>query len=227
VIRIAVVLSIVMFAGIASADDVPPERRRLVGILDVQASPEIAASFEQALEDQLDSKMYWLVPRAKMRERLRNSTKWSEGCFVGPCMTEVKVQTSAELVVLAALTGSGTSFGYVVTVVRTDTGRVLAQESERCEVCTINEAMSAATLATIRLVTAVPDELPADTPITSPARASTRNTRKVGIAMTLVGLAAAGVGTALYFAQDEPDYALATMAAGGGLALGGVLVLTF
>ena len=222
----AVVLSIVMLASIASADDTPPERRRLVGILDVQASPEIAASFEQSLEEQLDSKMYWLVPRAKMSERLSNSTKWSEGCFVGPCMTEVKVQTSAELVVLAALTGAGTSFGYVVTVVRTDTGRVIAQESDRCEICTINEAMSAATLATIRLVTAVPDELPADSPIISSTRAPARM-RKVGIAMTLVGLAAAGVGTALYFAQDKPDYALATMAAGGGLALGGVLVLTF
>ena len=224
-IRTAVVLAIVTLASVATADDLPPERRRLVGILDVQASPEIAASFEKALEDQLDSKMYWLVPRAKMRERLANSTKWSEGCLVGPCLSEVKVQTSAELVVLAALTGSGTSFGYVVTIVRTDTGRVLAQESERCEVCTINEAMSAATLATIRLVTAAPDQLPSEAPVV-PAKPANK-LRKAGIAMTLVGLAAAGIGTALYFAQDSPDYALVTAAAGGGLALGGVLVLTF
>lgn len=224
-IRIAAALTIVMLASIASADVVPPERRRLVGILDVQASPEIAASFEKALEDQLDSKMYWLVPRAKMRELLRNSTTWSEGCLVGPCLTEVKVQTSAELVVLAVLTGSGTSFGYVVTLVRTDSGRMLAQESDRCEVCTINEAMSAATLATIRLVTAVPDELPAE--IEAPKNTPARPARKVGLAVTLVGLAVTGVGTALYFSQDKPDYALATMAAGSGFALGGVLVLTF
>lgn len=225
-IRTALVVASVMVASVATADDLPPERRRLIGILDVQASPEIAASFEKALEVQLDSKMYWLVPRAKMRERLANSTKWSEGCLVGPCLSEVKVQTSAELVVLAALTGSGTSFGYVVTIVRTDTGRVLAQESERCEVCTINEAMSAATLATIRLVTAAPDELPSETPVV-PAKAPSSKLRKSGIAMTLVGLAAAGIGTALYYTQDEPSYALVTAAAGGGLALGGVLVLTF
>ena len=44
------------------------------------------------------------------------------------------------------LTGSGTSFGYAVTVVRTDNGRVLAQESSRCDVCMVKEAMTEATL---------------------------------------------------------------------------------
>ena len=63
--------------------------------------------------------------------------KWTEGCVVGACLSEVRAQTGAELVLLAALTGSGTSFGYVVTLVRTDTGRVLAQESDRCDVCTV------------------------------------------------------------------------------------------
>ena len=207
--------------GVASAGELD---RRIVGILEIQASPEIAASFEQSLEEQLDGSQYTLISRAKMRERLRNSTKWSEGCLVGDCLSEVMVQTSAELVVLAALTGSGTSFGYVVTLVRTDTGRILSQESDRCEVCTINEAMTAATLATIRLVTAVSDELPADSAL--PA-GKTRRSRRIAIAVTVVGLVAAGLGTALYFAQDKPDYALVTAAAGGGLALGGLVVLTF
>ena len=231
-IRAVVALTIVALVGTARADT-PPERRRLVGILDVQASPEIATSFEKSLEDQLDSEQYWLVPRAKMRERLRNSTTWSEGCLVGTCLSEVRVQTSADLVVLAALTGAGTSFGYVVTIVRTDTGHVLSQESDRCEVCTINEAMSAATLATIRLVTAAPEVLPDDTGATAlrdaqaGPRRQLRRTRGTGLGLTITGLVAAGIGTALYLAQDEPDYALALAAAGGGLALGGVLVLTF
>ena len=63
-----------------------------------------------------------------MHEMMANSTKWTEGCVVGSCLHEVKTQTGAELVLLAALTGSGTSFGYVVTLVRTDTGRMLAQD---------------------------------------------------------------------------------------------------
>ncbi|MEJ7598963.1 MAG: hypothetical protein WKG01_13730 [Kofleriaceae bacterium] len=230
-IRAVVALSIVISVTTTSADT-PSQRRRLVGILDVQASPEIAASFEKGLEQQLDSKQYWLVPRAKMRERLSNSTRWSEGCLVGPCLSEVRVQTSADLVVIAALTGSGTSFGYVVTVVRTDTGRILSQESERCEICTINEAMTAATLATIQLVTAVPDVLPDDqatarSEAQAGPRRQLRRTRLTGIGLSLTGVVAAGIGTALYLAQDAPDYALALAAAGGGLALGGVLVVTF
>ena len=49
---------------------------------------------------------------------MANSTKWTEGCVVGACLREVETQTGADLVLLAALTGAGTSFGYVVTLVR-------------------------------------------------------------------------------------------------------------
>lgn len=229
------VVLLMLLAGTSRAQ----EARRIVGILDVEASPEIASSFEKSLEDQLDTKQYWLVPRAKMRERLRNSTHWSEGCLVGTCLAEAKAQTNAELVVLAALTGSGTSFGYVVTLVRTDTGRIVSQETERCEVCTINEAMTAATLATIRLLNALPERLPDEAAQHSAAvelavRQSEKHTgdkmkrtRTTGIALTVVGLVTAGIGGALYMTQDKPDYALALTAGGGGLGLGGVMVLSF
>src|SRR5262249_60418341 len=99
-------------------------------------------------------------PRPGTREAMANSPKWTERCVVGQCLQEVRTQTRADLVLLAALTGSGTSFGYVVTLVRTDTGRVLAQEQERCDVCTVSEALSAATLATVKILNAVPERLP-------------------------------------------------------------------
>ena len=137
----------------------PTGKERIVGILDVRG-PTAAdeATFERNLEEQLDTNTYWLAPRAIMRERLRNSTKWTEGCVVHHCLQEVKVQTNADVVILAALTGSGTSFGFVVTVLRTDTGKVVAQETERCDVCTFNETMNAAVLATIKLLNGVPDK---------------------------------------------------------------------
>jgi len=220
----------------------PPEKRRMVGILDVRVDgvpDEVKQHFERGLEEQLDTKIYWLSSRAQMHERMKFSTKWTEGCLVGACLAELRTQTSAELVLLAAFNGSGTSFGHVVTIVRTDNGRVLSQESGRCEVCTVNEAMAEATLATLRLLNAVPDQLPDEAGDHSAAMdlvvtkakqdivASQKSFRRIGITMTLVGVAVAAGGLAAYVLQDKPDYALAITAAGGGLLVGGVVVLTF
>jgi hypothetical protein len=52
--------------------------------------------------------------------------------------------------------------------------------------------------------------------------------RRLGWGLGLAGLALASIGTALYLAQDErPAYGLVVTAAGGGLAAGGITILTF
>jgi hypothetical protein len=224
----------------------PTGKERIVGILDVRGpTPTDEATFEKNLEDQLDTNTFWLAPRAIMRERLRNSTKWTEGCVVHHCLQEVKVQTNAQLVILAALTGSGTSFGFVVTVLRTDTGNVVAQETERCDVCTFNETMNAAVLSTIRLLTSIPDKLPDEAaeqaaavdlavrnalaPVEKKLVAAEKHShaKAVGITLTLLGLAAVGGGAAWYFLDDDNENGLITAAGGGGLAAGGLGVLVF
>ena len=224
-------------------DRPPPEQRRMVGILDVRVdgvSDDVKAKFEQQLEQQLDTNQYWLSNRAQMRERLKFSTRWTEGCMVGACLAEVRTQTRAELVLLAALNGSGTSFGYVVTLVRTDTGRVLAQKSERCDVCTLNEAMTEATLATIALLNEIPTTLPDQAAQQSAAievaasaskrelTAKRRHTRRVGTVLTVSGLAIGlGGAAAAILMSEHPVWAKATAGVGGGIAAGGVVVLTF
>ena len=174
-----------------------------------------------------------------MHDLMANSTKWTEGCVVGLCLGEVKTQTGADLVLLAALTGAGTSFGYVVTLVRTDTGRVLAQESERCDVCTVSEALSNATLATVKILNAVPDKLPDDqaaqtaqlAAVSEKAQADVAEAKHhphaVATGVLITGLVIAAGGAAAYFAQNHPDYALATAATGVGLAIGGGVALSF
>ncbi len=220
----------------------PPrnENQRIVGVLDVRVEgvpPEIAAQFQQQLEAQVDTKHFWLAPRSRMHEMMQNSTKWTEGCVIGNCLGEVRKQTNAELVLLAALTGSGTSFGYVVTLVRTDTGRVLAQESERCDVCTVSEAVANATLATVKILNAVPDQLPDEGKAQTEQLASVsakadkdvaeakHHPHAVGTGILITGLAIAAGGAGLYFASKDAGIGMA--AAGGGIALGGVLALTF
>ena len=220
----------------------PDDKRRIIGILDVTVDgvpPDIAAQFQANLESQLDSREYWLAPQARMHELLSNSTKWSEGCVVGPCLMEVKVQTGAEVVLLAAINGDGTSFGYVVTLVRTDTGRFVAQEAERCDVCTVNEALTNATLAAVKLVTSLPDKLPDEAAEQHAAMdLATKKLehdkvvikhrhRKLATILGLSGLAIAVGGAALYFTQDHASYGLATAAAGGGLMVGGLVALSF
>jgi hypothetical protein len=220
----------------------PADNRRIVGILEVRVDgvpDEVKERFQRGLEDQLDTKHYWLASRAHVKQMMMRSTRWTEGCVVGPCLAEVRAQTGAELVLLAALTGSGTSFGYVVTLVRTDTGRVLQQESDRCDVCTVNEAMTQATLATTGLLNNVPDKLPdeaADQSATLDLAVGKvkrelaerdRHSRRVGTVLTAVGVAVAIGGLALYLVDDQPTYGAVTAGMGGALAAGGIVVLTF
>jgi hypothetical protein len=218
------------------------DNRRIVGILDVRVEgipDEVKESFQRGLEEQFDTKQYWLASRARMRQLLIRSTKWTEGCLVGACLAEVRARTGAELVLLAALTGSGTSFGYVVTLVRTDTGRVLQQDSERCDVCTVSEAMAKATLATIGLLNNVPDKLPDEaaeqTTATEAAIGKVRRelaahdqrTTRIGLALTALGLATAVTGAVLYSLDNKSDFGVPTAIGGAALALGGIAVLTF
>jgi len=218
------------------------KKARVVGILDVRLDgipADVAADFEKNLESSLDTDAYWLAGRDKMKERLKFSTKWTEGCVVGDCLTEVKTQTNAELALLVALSGSGTSYGYVITVVRTDNGKVVAQDSGRCDVCVVREVMRDVTLATIDLLNKVPDILPNEAADRSAAidlavgklvhrmHVAEAKGRKKAIIVTVVGLVAAAAGAGIYFAADKPNYSLAVLGGGGGLALGGIAVLAF
>ncbi|CAN5400299.1 hypothetical protein BH11MYX1_BH11MYX1_21310 [soil metagenome] len=215
----------------------PKDGRKIIGILDVRidgAPTEVGAQFQRDLEAQVDTKHYYLAPRVRMHDILANSTKWTEGCVVGDCLREARAQTGAEVVLLASLSGSGTSFGWVITLVSTQMGTVIGQESERCDVCTISEALSTATLATVKLLNAIPDELGAPKPGPSPTKPyeveleHMHHARRVaGTAFTITGVAVAAIGAAIYFAKDHSKPGLGVAGVGGGLLLGGVFTLAF
>lgn len=219
----------------------PNDKRRIVAILDVRvdgAPPDVGAQFQRDLESQVDIEHFFLAPRSRMRQIMANSTHWTEGCLVGPCLSEIKTQSKADVVLLAALSGAGTSFGWVVTVVRTDSGNVLSQKSERCDVCTVNEALSAAALATVDLLSTIPETLPDEQPkraaapladtiqLTSKVERLEHRRRATGIALTLAGVAVAAAGAVLYFVETpHPTYGAATAGGGLGLAVGGLVLL--
>jgi hypothetical protein len=215
----------------------PPssDPRRIIGILDVRvdgAPPEVGVQFQRDLEAQVDPEHYFLAPRVRMHDRMANSTKWTEGCLVGDCLREVKVQTNADIVLLASLTGSGTSYGWVVTLVGTERGKVVGQTSERCDVCTVSEALNAATRATVALIDHVPADLRGAPEVAAPVKPvdpapAPHAHRLAGTVLTVAGLAVAAAGAAYYFANSHDHNGLVIAGAGGGLLVGGVVTLAF
>lgn len=219
------------------------DRRRRVSLLDVRVEglpDDVKDRFWNELEQQIDNKQFLLLTRIFMKSAMQHSTRWTEGCLVGRCLTELHTHSGAELALLAALTGSGTSFGYVVTLIRTDTGNVVDQESDRCDVCTVSEVIKSATIAALKVLNSVPDKLP-DEAAEQTARieravgdaeaelaAHDRHTTRIGVALLAVGLAGAITGGALYVLDDRrPSYAVAAAAGGAAVAAGGLIVLTF
>jgi hypothetical protein len=257
VTRAWLVAALLAIGGVASADDrsaaapppdgtgaaprrEPSDKRRIVGVLEVRVEgvpDEVKESFQRGLESQVDG-AYFLTGRAQIKQLMARSTRWTEGCLAGPCLAEVRAQTGADLVLLAALTGAGTSFGYVVTLVRTDTGRVLYQEADRCDVCTVNEAIDKATRATTHLLARVPAQLPDEAAQQSATvdvavagartdlAAERRHTRRLGITLALLGAGLLVTGAALY-AADSSTYAAATAGGGAAMTASGLVVLAF
>ena len=215
----------------------PPSNdpRRIIGFLDVRvdgAPPEVGVQFQRDVEEEIDQRRYFLATRVRMHDRMTSSTKWTEGCVVGDCLREVKVQTNADIVLLASLSGSGTSYGWVVTLVGTERGKVLGQTSERCDVCTVSEALSAATRATLALLDHVPqdlrrDDTPAPVKAPEPPPPEHQDHHVAGGVLAGLGVALAAAGVAYYFANDHDKNGLALAGAGGGLIVGGIVTLTF
>jgi hypothetical protein len=233
---VRVVLIIVALAAMVAP--ARAEDPQVVGLLDVRGTDVDAAvldKFTHAVEDGLGGSDE-LTPAtlARMREALSRS-QWNPDCVVGPCLDEVREQTGAQIVAIAALTAIGQTYRYTITLLDTGTGHVLAQVSEDCVACTVEDVMSSATMATIALLngageTRTPEEIQ---PPASLAQVQAlerrvgdhkRTIRRGGL--LVIGAALLAGGAAAYFLSEERDevgYPLA--GAAGGLAASGAVML--
>jgi hypothetical protein len=207
-----------------------PAGKKIVGILEVRVdgvSPTVAERFEASIEEGLSSAEIWIATRKRLREMLAG-TSWSEGCVFGPCLAEVKRQTGADMVVVAYFQGRGSSYRFVVSLVDTATGGVREQTAERCEVCTLSEALDAAALATIGLVhgaapagTRPPPPPRVEPP--PPRRHGRRAARRTALVLAGAALVAGGVG-GYFLRKDDDDIGYASIGAAGSLAAAGAVV---
>jgi hypothetical protein len=225
--RAAAVLIVLLWPATALAEPA------IVGLLDVRAdgvSDVVKATFSEAVEEGLaGADDFQPASNVRMRQMLAAST-WSAGCIVGPCLAEVRAQTDAGYVVNAAVTGTGESYRFTITLIETGKGEVVRQMSETCPACTVEDLASAATLATIELINSVDvnEPAPADPALEVAGlrrrvHRHARMVRRTGVLVVGMGLlTAAG---ALYFIhKDDLDVGYPLLGATAGLAVSGAVM---
>ncbi|MCP4449296.1 MAG: hypothetical protein GY811_28780 [Myxococcales bacterium] len=215
----------------------------LVGILSIDTSgvsDATAEQFEAQVEQALEGVGRHSVDRKALRERLQGS-EFMEGCYFGPCLTALRVASGVPLVLVARIQGEGSSYSFVITLVDTNTGMFTAQVAQSCAVCTVDEAIMTATLATIALLSsddpsgemgnamvAGTSKAGAKTPGKDNAKSSSIGpVRTAGWLFLGIGIAAAAAGGYLLLDDERRDLAIAGVASGSALFASGATVLLF
>lgn len=233
--RLGAALLALAFAGLAPAraaagQDARAETAEPIGVLEVATNGVSQAAgdkFEQSVEETLAGVGFRVVRSQVVQQQLAG-TNYIAGCTFGPCMKEVLAQTKLRRVLVARIQGAGQSYSVVVSLVDTRTGRMISQVAQSCPVCTVEEAISTATLVVVELLTR--GNPVADAPV-APARPAVevaarlerrrQQARRVGWIFVAGGAVAAGLGGGL-LAADQPEVGAASLGVGGGLAVAGL-----
>lgn len=201
-----------------------------IGVLAVETSgvSETAGDkFEQSVEETL-SDVGRRVVRSKWIAAKLARSDYVAGCTFGPCMKEVRRAIGLERVLVARIEGAGQSYSVVVSLIDTEDGRLVSQVAQSCPVCTVEEAISTATLAVVELVNekteaAVAPAAAVDVEARARMERKQRHVRRAGWAFLAVGLIAGGVGA--YLVSQDEEAGAPTVGAGGGLAVAGLATL--
>src|SRR5262245_55610197 len=126
-----------------------------IGVLEV-ATPGVSQTagdkFEQSVEETLAGVGFRVVRSSTVQQQLVG-TNYVAGCTFGPCMKEVLARTGLRRVLVARIQGAGQSYSVVVSLIDTRNGNLVSQVAQSCPVCTVEEAISTATLVVVELVT--------------------------------------------------------------------------
>lgn len=254
--RIALFLCIALFATATSAwakdgtadpkqadnadepDDPSPLKREgeIVGLLQVTTqgvTEEAKEGFISSVENSLNLAGFRVVESKTLREYLADSA-YVPGCTFGPCLKSVYAKTKVRLVVVARISGVGTSYSFVISLLDTQTGELNSQNAENCLGCTVDEALMQASNLVIGAVTGsggakvadrpapmVPAPVPEDNPKARKASA------KVGWVLFGLGVAAGAAGGYLLSSDDHDKMGYAAVAGGSAFAVSGLTVYLF
>lgn len=204
-----------------------------IGVLEVATygvSQTAGDKFEQSVEETLAGVGFRAVRSQVVQKQLARGN-YVAGCTFGPCMREVLRTTGLRRVLVAHIQGAGQSYSVVVSLVDTRDGTLISQVAQSCPVCTVEEAISTATLAVVELITGAhaPGESgPVAGALVGPDAAvlarKKRQVRRVGWLFLASGVVAGAVGGYL-IATDHADAGGPTAGAGGALAVTGLTTL--
>lgn len=122
----------------------------MIEVIASGASEDVRSRFAGVFEDGLRAAGFEVTAHAETLRRLaRNYIP--EGCSFGPCMTVVGKAIGTRLALVARVAAEGSSYAFVMTLVDTATGTPVAQASEACAVCTLDEAVATATKGVVAL----------------------------------------------------------------------------
>jgi hypothetical protein len=207
--------------------------RPVVGLLDVRADGVeqiVIDRFIEGIEEGLSGGDHVSAPRERLAAMLARSA-WSPACSVGPCLSEVRAQTGAALVVTGGISGSGLSYRFTLTLIETEHGRVIGQKAESCPACTIDDLASAVTLATIELVSGLAPVEGGEGLLDAERRLSAlqgrvrdhgRSTRRTALLFVSAAVIA-GVSGYYFLDQDRDRVGYPLLGTAGGLAAAGAV----
>ena len=228
-------------ADAADQDEPSPLLREgeLVGLLSVSTegvSQEAKDGFISSVENSLNLAGFRVVPNTTLHEVLADSD-YVDGCTFGPCLKAVYARTRVRLVVIARISGVGSAYSFVVSLLDTRTGRVRSQNAENCPVCTVDEALLQASNVVVSAVTGTGGAKVGDNPrqrgTVAPLEpgnkgaANRRTAGRVGLALLGLGVAAGAAGGYLLSTEERDDAAYAGLAGGAAFAVSGLTIILF
>lgn len=210
-----VTAAMVVSAGAASA-----ERVAVLDVVVTGVPSDARQRFEARVVEGLAGAGFEVVPRERVAAAFVDADV-AEGCFFGPCLERAARRLTAAQGLVARIAASGSAYSYVLTMVDMRTGAPIRQVTDTCAVCTLDEALAAATLATVALASGEGPELVAGAVGGgSEGWGGAGRWRRAAIVASVgVGLAVASLAAGLFLLRDEEE-AGGWAAVGAGVGLG-------
>ena len=144
-IRAPLILSLLLAPICARADK--------VAILEIRFSsvpPALKNQIRQRVHESFAAGGFQVTGERQTARRLRGAAV-PPGCSAGPCLNRIGEVLGADRVVVGGVSSQGTSYDITMTMLETGGGTVLAQVSQRCDVCNFKEVEEAAATAAEQL----------------------------------------------------------------------------
>ncbi len=173
---LAVVLAFTLPArvGDASGETVGVFRVDIDGV-----SKTAADKFERSIEEGLTGTGFTVKTRKQLRKELKGELV--AGCYFGACLKILYKRSKVRIVLVARIISAGPNYNFIVSLLDARTGLPTSQVADRCEVCTLEEAIASATLAVVALATGTGTAKVTD-PVSGPTRSAKLSVLRANIA---------------------------------------------